>query len=198
MIFTQTIYRCVSVSHGSKRLQKKQRPPATNFVKQESSHVILFLIVCDLPPRHLHEFDIKACYRSVSGLTGTGSSRWTTSPARTDMTVEMSSQCQSHCWLSFLDSLTIVYCHIKKLSTDNSPETLTQTLSNLESRVSQQLWTWIVWQIDTAEFTEMESYSQNSGWVMWRSPLPKGILGDPHLTHMITSSVPSSRDLLMS
>ncbi len=29
---------------------------------------------------------------------------------------------------------------------------------------------------------------------MWRSPLPKGILGDPHLAHMITSNVPSSRD----
>ncbi len=30
---------------------------------------------------------------------------------------------------------------------------------------------------------------------MWRSPLPKGILGGPHLDHMIASSVPSSRDL---
>jgi hypothetical protein len=28
----------------------------------------------------------------------------------------------------------------------------------------------------------MESLSQSSGWVMWRSPLPNGILGDPHLT----------------
>ncbi len=44
----------------------------------------------------------------------------------------------------------------------------------------------------------MESHSQSSGWVMWRSPLPKGILGDPHLAHMIASSVPSSRDLLRS
>ena len=35
-------------------------------------------------------------------------------------------------------------------------------------------------------------------WVMWRSPLPKGILGDPHLAHMIVSSVPSSRDLRRS
>jgi hypothetical protein len=33
---------------------------------------------------------------------------------------------------------------------------------------------------------------------MWRSPLPKGILGDPHLTHMISTSVPSTRDLLRS
>ncbi len=32
---------------------------------------------------------------------------------------------------------------------------------------------------------------------MWRSPLPKGILGDPHLAHMIASSVPSSRNLRM-
>jgi hypothetical protein len=30
---------------------------------------------------------------------------------------------------------------------------------------------------------------------MWRSPPPKGILGDPHLAHMIDSRVPSSRDL---
>jgi len=44
----------------------------------------------------------------------------------------------------------------------------------------------------------MESDSQSSGWVMWRSPLPKGILGDPHLAHMIASSVPSSRDLRRS
>jgi hypothetical protein len=33
---------------------------------------------------------------------------------------------------------------------------------------------------------------------MWRSPLPKGILGGPHLDHMIASTVPSSRDLLRS
>ncbi len=33
---------------------------------------------------------------------------------------------------------------------------------------------------------------------MWKSPLPKGILGDPHLAHMIASSVPSSRDLRRS
>ena len=33
---------------------------------------------------------------------------------------------------------------------------------------------------------------------MWRSPLPKGILGDSHLAHMIVSSVPSSRDLRRS
>ena len=33
---------------------------------------------------------------------------------------------------------------------------------------------------------------------MWRSPLPKGILGDPHLDHMIDSSVPSNRDLCRS
>ena len=33
---------------------------------------------------------------------------------------------------------------------------------------------------------------------MWRSPLHKGILGDPHLTHMIDSSVLSNRDLLRS
>ena len=33
---------------------------------------------------------------------------------------------------------------------------------------------------------------------MLRSPLPKGILGDPHLTHMIDSSVPSRRDLRRS
>jgi hypothetical protein len=30
---------------------------------------------------------------------------------------------------------------------------------------------------------------------MWRSPLPKGILGDPHLDNMIVSNVPSIRDL---
>ena len=34
--------------------------------------------------------------------------------------------------MSFLASLTIVYCHINKLSTDNSSETLTQGLLNLE------------------------------------------------------------------
>ncbi len=33
---------------------------------------------------------------------------------------------------------------------------------------------------------------------MWRSPLPKGILGETHLAHMIVSSVPSSRDLRRS
>ncbi len=33
---------------------------------------------------------------------------------------------------------------------------------------------------------------------MWRSPLPKGTLGDPHLAHMIPSSVPSNRDLRRS
>jgi hypothetical protein len=33
---------------------------------------------------------------------------------------------------------------------------------------------------------------------MSRSPLPKGILGDPHLAHMIASSVPSSRRLRRS
>ena len=37
----------------------------------------------------------------------------------------------SHCSLSFLDSLTIVYGRINKLSTDNSSETLTQGLLNL-------------------------------------------------------------------
>ena len=31
----------------------------------------------------------------------------------------------SHCWLSFLSSLTIVYYRIKKLSTDNSSSTVT-------------------------------------------------------------------------
>ena len=30
---------------------------------------------------------------------------------------------------------------------------------------------------------------------MWRSPLPKGILGNPHLSHMMDSNVPSIRDL---
>ena len=30
---------------------------------------------------------------------------------------------------------------------------------------------------------------------MWRSPLPKGILGDPHLDHMMVSIAPSNRDL---
>ena len=33
---------------------------------------------------------------------------------------------------------------------------------------------------------------------MWRSPPPKGILGDLHLAHMIASSVPSSKDLSRS
>jgi hypothetical protein len=33
---------------------------------------------------------------------------------------------------------------------------------------------------------------------MWRSPLPKGVLEDPHLAHIIASSAPSSRDLRRS
>ena len=39
---------------------------------------------------------------------------------------------ESHCTLSFLVSLTIVYCRIKKLTTDNSSETLTKGLWNLD------------------------------------------------------------------
>ena len=54
----------------------------------------------------------------VTGLTVAGSSRWSDSPVTA---------------LEFLRGLKIVYCRIKKLSTDNSSETLTQALSNLES-----------------------------------------------------------------
>jgi hypothetical protein len=51
-----------------------------------------------------------------------------------DMPVEMSSQWVITDLVSVWASLTIVYCRIKKLSTDNiSSETLTQLLSNLES-----------------------------------------------------------------
>ncbi len=65
-------------------------------------------------------FSSKSCYRSVLGLTGAGYAGRNELPT-------------SHCSLNFLASLTIVYCRIKKLSTDNSSETLTQGLWNLES-----------------------------------------------------------------
>jgi hypothetical protein len=58
MICTHTIYTCISVSHGSKLLQTKQRPRWINFIEEESSQVILFLLVGDLPPHHLHVFVI--------------------------------------------------------------------------------------------------------------------------------------------
>jgi hypothetical protein len=68
---------------------------------------------------------IMTCYQSVSGLTGTGSSRWSGSPVP-DLAGEVFHRLEptgspvwtgyvgrnelpvSHCWLSFLDSLTIV------------------------------------------------------------------------------------------
>ncbi len=72
-------------------------------------------------------------------LTGTGSSRWSGSPVWTDRITGLNRITGrnevpvSHCWLSFLASLTIVYWRIKKLSTDNSSKTLTQALPNLKS-----------------------------------------------------------------
>jgi hypothetical protein len=63
--------------------------------------------------------------------------------------------------------MRLVYCRINKLSTDNRSEDLTQGLNRYGSTY------------------RMEPWSQSSGWVMWRSPLPKGILGDPHLSHMM-------------
>ena len=60
----------------------------------------------------------------VHRLEPTGSPVWAGYPGRNVLPV-------SHCWLSFFVSLTIVYCRIKKLSTDNSSETLTQALSDV-------------------------------------------------------------------
>jgi hypothetical protein len=37
-------------------LPTKLRPRSKNCIEEESSQVILFLLVCDLPPRHLHVF----------------------------------------------------------------------------------------------------------------------------------------------
>ncbi len=79
------------------------------------------------------------------GLTGAGSSRWSGSPVPvlaggvTHRLLDTGHRLEtghadrnelpvSHCSLSFLVSLTIVYRRIKKLSTDNSSETLTHGL----------------------------------------------------------------------
>ena len=88
----------------------------------------------------------KACYRSVSGLTGTGSSRWSGSPVP-DLVGEVVHRLDptgspvwtgypgrnelpgSHCWLSFLASLTIVYCRIKELSTEQFWNSDTSTIN---------------------------------------------------------------------
>ena len=63
---------------------------------------------------------------AVYRLEPTGSPVWTGYPSRNELP-------GSHCGLSFLASLTIVYWRIKKLSTDNSSETLTQGFWNLDS-----------------------------------------------------------------
>ncbi len=88
----------------------------------------------------------KSCYRSVSGLTGTGSSRWSGSPVsalagevvhRLDPTGSpvwtgypgRNELPGSHGWLSFLTSLTIVYCRIKELSTEQFWNSDTSTIN---------------------------------------------------------------------
>jgi hypothetical protein len=82
--------------------------------------------------------------------------------------------------MSFLTSMRIVHdCRINKLSTDmvqdNSYETLTQGLWNLHSGHST------VMNVSRYGNTyTMESQSESSGWVMSRSPLRKGTLGDPY------------------
>ena len=57
ILFTHSFYTCITVSltvlstvlsHGSKLLQTKQGPHWKNFNEEESSQVILFLLVCDL------------------------------------------------------------------------------------------------------------------------------------------------------
>ena len=96
----------------------------------------------------------------------------------------------THCSLSFLPSLTIVYCRIKKLSTDNSSETLTQALSNLESgqstvmninRYGRTYGNGILVTKFRVRYVKITSTQRNTG--------------RPHLVHMIASCVLASRDL---
>jgi hypothetical protein len=88
----------------------------------------------------------KVSYRSVSSLTGTGSSRWSGSPVPA-LAGEVVHQLEStespvwtgypgrnelpgsHCWVSFLASLTIVYCRIKELSTEQFWNSDTSTIN---------------------------------------------------------------------
>ncbi len=87
----------------------------------------------------------KSSYRSVSSLTGTVSSRWSGSPVpvpfgevlhRLDPTGSpvwtgypgRNEIPGSHCWFSVLVSLTIVYCRIKELSTEQFWNSDTSTM----------------------------------------------------------------------
>ena len=94
----------------------------------------------------LYQFVCKVSSRSVSGLTGTASSRWSGSPVPV-LAGEVVHRLEptgspvwtgyagrnelpgSHCGLSFLASLTIVYCRIKELSTEQFWNSDTSTIN---------------------------------------------------------------------
>jgi hypothetical protein len=81
----------------------------------------------------------KSWYRSVSGLTGTGSTRWSGSqvvhrlePTESPVWTGYPGRNElpgSHCWLSFLTSRTIVHCRIKDLSTEQFWNSDTNTIN---------------------------------------------------------------------
>ncbi len=69
----------------------------------------------------------KSCYRSVFGLTGAVSDWWSDSPVS-----DLAGEVGESLFIFFLSQSDHVYCRINKVSTDNSSETLTQGLWNLE------------------------------------------------------------------
>jgi hypothetical protein len=98
--------------------------------------------------------------------TGTSSSRWSGSSVWTDRITglnrisDINELPVSHCWLRVLVSLTIVFCRVKKLSTDHSSETLTQALSNSYCRTIR--WSFTTEQTASGSLGTHRTRSSNS------------------------------------